>query len=75
MSRVTACWRQQLRVLKEKLDDYWRGPLSHHKTPEDSIIYYLEELDWTTLAKTTAGNRLKKLFPGHLMNTINYMRL
>jgi hypothetical protein len=44
--------RQQSRVLKEKLDDYWRGPYRIRKIPEDSTFYYLEELDGTPLAKT-----------------------
>jgi hypothetical protein len=54
--------RQQSRVLKEKLDDYWRGPYRVRKIPEDSTFYWLEELDGTPLAKTIAGNRLKKFF-------------
>ena len=55
--------RQQSRVLQEKLDDYWRGPYRIRVISEDSTFYYLEELDGTPLAKTIAGNRLKKFFP------------
>lgn len=57
--------RQQPRVLKEKLDDYWCGPCRVRKIPENSTFSYLEEFDGTPLAKTIAGNRLKKFFLGH----------
>ena len=45
--------------LKEKLDDYWHGPYRIRQIPENSTFYYLEELP---LAKTIAGNWLKKFF-------------
>jgi len=54
--------RQQSRVLKEKLDDYWHGPYRIRKIPEDSTFYFLEELDGTPFAKTVVGNWLKKFF-------------
>ena len=41
--------RQQSRVLKEKLDDYWRGPYRIREIPEDSTFYFLEELDGPSL--------------------------
>jgi len=54
--------RQQSRVLREKLDNYWRGPYRIREVLENSTFYYLEELDGTPLAKTIARNRLKKFF-------------
>src|SRR6266496_2652956 len=54
--------RQQSRVLKEKLDDYWHRPYRIRQIPENSTFYYLEEFDGTLLAKTIMGNRLKKFF-------------
>jgi len=60
--------RQQSRTLKEKLDDYWRGPYRIREVPEDSTFYYLEELDGTHLAKSIAGNQLKKFFSRELLD-------
>ena len=51
-----------LRSRKDKLDDNWRGPYRIREIPEDSIFYYLEELDGTPLATTIAGNRIKKFY-------------
>jgi hypothetical protein len=54
--------RQQSCALKEKLDDYWHGPYCIRGILKDSTFYYLEELDSTHLAKSVAGNWLKKFF-------------
>jgi len=55
--------RMQSRVLKEKLDDYWLGPYWIYEMLEDSIFYYLKELECTRLMKSIVGNQLKKFFP------------
>ena len=53
---------QDSRARAKKLDDRWGGPYRVQAIPEDSTFYFLEELDGTHLAKTFAGNRLKKFF-------------
>jgi len=60
--------RQQSRALKEKLDDYWRGPYHIREVPENSTFYYLEEVDGTHLVKSIAGNQLKKFFSRELLD-------
>ena len=50
------------RSVKHKLEDKWRGPYRIREIPQNSTHYYLEELDGVPLAKSFAGNRLKKYF-------------
>jgi len=54
--------RLHSRVLKEKLDDYWRGPYQICKIPENFTFHYLKELDDIPLAKTITRDQLKKFF-------------
>ena len=46
----------------DKLDDRWIGPYRISKVGENSTFYWLEELDGTPKASTTAGNRIRKFF-------------
>ena len=45
-----------------KFADNWRGPYRIVEKPENSTFYLLEELDGTPLARSVAGNRLKKFY-------------
>lgn len=46
----------------DKLDDRWIGPYRISKIGENSTFYWLEKLDGTPKASTTAGNRVRKFF-------------
>ena len=52
--------RQQSRALKEKSDDYWHSPYRIRGVLENLVFCYLEELDGIHIAKSIAGNQLKK---------------
>jgi hypothetical protein len=53
---------EKSRTTKYKLHDKWRGPYRIREAPEDSMHYYLEELDGTRLKKSFAGDLLKRFF-------------